>query len=108
MRLIDADTLKDEVMKIWAYIQCVTGDDVMDAVMTDIKNAPTVDAEPLRHGEWNGWTATHWTGKKDDDGDPIYAEHIYYKCSECGRRTVIREKFCPNCGAKMDVERREE
>ena len=43
-RLIDADALKDEVMKIWSYIQCVTGDDVMDAVMTDIKNATTVDA----------------------------------------------------------------
>ena len=49
MRLIDADALKDEVMKIWAYIQCITGDDVMDAVMTDIKNAPTVDAIPR---EW--------------------------------------------------------
>lgn len=67
-----------------------------------------VDAVPVKYGEWNGWTATHWTGKKDDWGDPIYKEHIYYKCSECGRRTVIREKFCPNCGAKMDGERQEE
>lgn len=99
-RLIDADALK--------RIYNGNGTFTEAHFRTAIDEQPTVDAEPLRHGEWNGWTATHWTGKKDDDGDPIYAEHIYYKCSECGRRTVIREKFCPNCGAKMDVERREE
>ena len=96
MRLIDADALCEFANN--------TKDKTVDA--NDIMRFPTVDI--VKHGKWNGWTSTHWTGKKDDCGDPIYKEHIYYKCSECGRRTVIREKFCPNCGARMDGERREE
>ena len=59
--------------------------------------------EPKR-GRWEGWTATHWTGKYDDLGDPEYKAHVVYHCSLCGRRTVIREAYCPQCGAKMEEE----
>lgn len=51
---------------------------------------------------WEGWTSTHWSKRCDSNGDPIYTEHTYYKCSYCGRRTVVRENFCPNCGAVME------
>lgn len=57
--------------------------------------------EPKR-GKWEGWTGTHWTGKYDDLGDPEYKEHVVYHCSLCGRRTVIRENYCPTCGARME------
>lgn len=48
-----------------------------------IADAPTVDAEPVRHGHWedssNGWM-----------------------CSECFREMHKDYPLCPNCGAKMD------
>lgn len=31
-----------------------------------------------------------------------------WDCSECGIHMETRWNFCPNCGAKMDGERREE
>ena len=52
-------------------------------------------------GRWKGWTATHWTKQYDANGAPIYSEHTYYECSYCGRKTAIKENFCPNCGAVM-------
>ena len=69
-----------------------------------IKAAPTIEAEPVRHAHWNGWTAHHWTRKFDDNGDPIYKEHTYYQCSECRRRTVIKSAYCSACGCRMDDE----
>ena len=69
-----------------------------------VRNAPTIEAEPVRHGHWNEWTATHWTKKYDDNGDPIYKEHKYYQCSECRCRTVIKWAYCPACGCRMDDE----
>ena len=69
-----------------------------DAIDTIIEEAPTIDAEPVRHGHW---------------------EHLYggqYKCSNCGAwwgseyADEITNDFyyCPNCGAKIDGERKED
>ncbi len=63
----------------------------------DIENMPTIEAEPVRHGEWI-------------DTEPIYNyechQSAHYKCSECSRRTGYKQtrnyNFCPKCGAKMD------
>ena len=68
--------------------------------LTRIEELPAVDAAPVVHGYWKGWTATHWNKRYNDYGDPEYVEHTYYSCSKCRRRTVIRENHCPNCGAK--------
>lgn len=109
MRLIDADALLEvlndknvttfsalieEQRTVAFYVYCK----VVDA----IEKMPTIEAEPVRHGHWNAWTATHWTKKYDDNGDPIYKEHTYYQCSECRRRTVIKSAYCPACGCRMD------
>ena len=67
-----------------------------------LPSLPTIEAEPVRHAHWNGWTATHWTKKCDEYGDPIFKEHKYYQCSKCRRRTVIKSAYCPACGCKMD------
>ena len=66
-----------------------------DAIDTIIEEAPTIDAEPVRHG--------HWVGK------PI-AGYATVRCSVCGdvfRENTGRWNYCPNCRAKMD-ERRED
>lgn len=62
---------------------------------SEIECAPTVDAEPVRHGKWIYSNDFHW---------------YTASCNKCGyqRRTDIKAegwnqwKFCPNCGAKMD------
>lgn len=55
-------------------------------IFAAIQNAPTVDAEPIRHGYWI-----------EEDG--------YQICSECGEEhgwDEYRASWCENCGAKMD------
>lgn len=92
MRLIDADELLGVIAEheMW---------NVPDFVYESIKNAPTIDVEPVRHGKWI-------KQKNEGTDDPtIYG----WECSVCGEGVVWRsdddinlEKFCYNCGAKMD------
>lgn len=97
MRLIDADALKKEIAKRTPHF----AHRIAFALCFDaIKNAPTVDAVPVKHGHWI----------EEDE------EIIEYKCSECGVYQygnfgeILNGEFhfCPNCGAKMDVERKDE
>lgn len=83
MRLIDADALP----KYTGYALSA------DEVATAVENAPTVDAELVRHG--------HWVNK---GFEPL-------RCSVCGITVdaingipwaIKGFKFCPHCGAKMD------
>lgn len=97
-RLIDADELERSVMSLGEDVVC---DDCACEFVNLIDAQPTIEAEPVKHGHWNGWTATHWTKKYDDNGDPIYKEHTYYQCSECRRRTIIKSAYCPACGCRM-------
>lgn len=69
-----------------------------------IADAPTVEAVPVKHGRWKAYSVSHWTKRYDDNGDPEYKNHNEYVCSICRRKTIVKEKFCPNCGAKMDLE----
>ena len=89
MRLIDADAL------LKAIIQMSLDGNVFDR----IHEAPTIEPE-RKTGKWIG---TEYDGYAD--GNPVYYE---WKCSACG--CVIKDdeptwNFCPNCGAKMEVER---
>lgn len=50
-----------------------------------VKRAPAANVEPVVHGKWicgNG----------------------YRSCPIChdGRRTIVMDNYCPNCGSKMD------
>lgn len=67
-----------------------------------IKELPAVDALPVKHGRWKGYNVPHWTKRYEENGDPEYKYHAEYVCSICRRRTIIKENYCPNCGAKMD------
>lgn len=67
-----------------------------------VQSAPAVDAQPVRHGRWNG------------EGDGYAGGEIVldvWYCSECGHcidegidDTDLLPKYCPSCGAKMDLE----
>lgn len=62
------------------------------------ETAPAVDAEPVRHGRW------------------LETNKLFkgiYQCSVCGSYSAMtsgaladgrKDYFCPNCGAKMDLE----
>lgn len=88
MRRIDADELYKKAMDI---IQDKASYKAF-AIINAISIAPTIEAEPVRHGKWK-----HVAGMNS-------------KCSECGRYFPVKEfdsrpfdiNFCPNCGAKMD------
>lgn len=78
--------------------------DFYDAISL-IKSLPAADAEPVRHGRLEGYSHSRYCGI-DADGEPVYRNGVVYYCSnpKCRRKTVVKEKFCPSCGAKMDLE----
>ena len=56
------------------------------------------DRELVKHGKWNKHTTTAYCR------NGIFVDYNEYLCSECQRLTEIKEKYCPNCGAKMDLD----
>lgn len=51
-----------------------------------------VEAVPVRHGKW-------------ENSRPDAPMFGFYYCSLCGRkRTSPQDRYCPNCGARMDEE----
>ena len=100
MRLIDADALIEiitarmgyqlEHAKNSPYVNCARD------MMKLVKHAPTIEAEPVKHGHW----IDKPTGK--------YGNWQSY-CSACGRHSQIggiesnrHKPRCPWCGAFMD------
>ena len=85
MRLIDADKLESH--------EFYDGIGFAEVVyMDDIREMPTVDAEPIRRGQWN----------KEED---TLFRLCVHKCSLCGGEVLSEAylfKYCPYCGAKMD------
>lgn len=85
MKLIDAD----ELMEIINYTFSKPPFS-RKTIKHMIDMARTVDAVPVRHAK-------------------LLNAYPYGECSNCGYLIDIREefKYCPNCGARMDEERKE-
>lgn len=58
--------------------------------------------EPVRHGRWE--TKVYTTGDGLDDWGITHREEV---CSECGEWQIGISNYCPNCGAKMDLEEKD-
>lgn len=107
MRLIDPkmslDTIKSYI-EVWDCKGCLPYGETQHNVMAvdDLQYLPTIEAEPVRHGRWKGWTTSKFTGKYKDYDEPEFKDYIYYTCSECYRKSAIQELYCPQCGARMD------
>lgn len=99
MRLIDADALKEGIAchKQWTDQEYETDrqwavgyNAGIDRALFSITYAHTIDAEPVRHGEW------------------IYhhaAPEGWKVCSVClsqAHHPAGGDPYCHNCGAKMD------
>ena len=67
-----------------------------DAVFM-VGRSQSIEAEPVRHGRWVA-------RKEIFDGEQEQVDAI--GCSLCGKsqRALRRTPYCPNCGAKMDLE----
>ena len=97
MRLINADELLQEIETLGRDAGFYKP--IYDGFINTIKHSQAVDAEPVRHGQWE--TKEYTTEDSFDDWIVIHHEEV---CSECGKGQGERSKFCPNCGAKMDGE----
>ena len=65
----------------------------LDRAQRAILDAPAADVAPVRHGRWI---------EKDK-----YTFGVMYDCSICDNRILDNGhswNYCPNCGAKMDLE----
>jgi hypothetical protein len=83
VRLIDADVLLDSIFKSCNTIEAI------------INNAPTIDAVPVVRGEW----IEHPTK------DSVLCFCCYADWNLFDNDTY-RFCYCPNCGAKIEGERR--
>lgn len=100
-KYIDADALKD---KMFNYYDCVNlntrkdnynGETLMNYEVADmiedcIDNAPIVDVQEIKHAKWET------------------VGNYKVECTNCHRIRDIKTQcgwnFCPNCGAKIDLE----
>ena len=95
MRLIDADAL---LLNAEQY-RCGRGEYSRMVDVWHIEHAPTIEAEPVRHGRW----------ERTDDPEFFMGD---FECSECEHLECDIDTtcltpgvnclyYCPNCGAKM-------
>ena len=61
-------------------------------VKTLLLRQPAADVADVVHGRWI------WNEEGEIDWEQ------FYRCSNCGDKEYWESNFCPNCGAKMDLE----
>ena len=99
MKLIDADALDAEMYH--KSFEVDDGRNVWNSGLwirykifeEAIRDAPTIDAVPVRHGKWI-----------DETIKPYGLVHHPFKCNLCGDHAEFSSPYCPNCGARMDEE----
>ena len=94
VRLIDANALMNSMCCLDGETQCDAEDCIRYKERKYIEAAPTIEAEPIRHGRW----IVHTTWNR-------MFGLIHSECSECKfdrNGDLSSWKFCPNCGARMD------
>ena len=81
-RLIDANELKEKMLNTGWWDNA----DRDEVALPMVLKAPTVDAEPIKHGHW----------------EYIGGYGYQYRCSNCIKCVERKTRYCPHCGAKMD------
>lgn len=96
-RLIDADALVERLKKSHEYHARTSRDEALLARdIRIIKEQPTIDAEPVRHGTWETSFVYDW------DGNKLFI-HFHRECGFEYRNYLEDEQpYCPHCGVKMD------
>lgn len=97
-RLIDASAflkrLSDRQIKIAGYTEKIEEWLILEKVILELKDFPTIDPETLRPvSEWE-LNPDKWTCE-------------WFRCKKCHHTSCCTDAFCGGCGAKMknrDVE----
>ena len=103
-RLIDADALFKAIKSdkvAWRFGVPNTLGLLFDHLRIIIKLQPTVDAVEVVHAKWE---------HSPEIGDEVCSNcgfEWWDGCQECGVRPS-NIFYCPNCGAKMDLEEKED
>ena len=66
---------------------------VRDGVIDLVEKQPTSDVVEVKHGRWELVTIKYYPGQ---------TVRVGY-CQKCNEERPV-DNFCPNCGAKMDLE----
>lgn len=105
MRPIDADAVLKKVLSIPPYCGHCDGYGFvqLDMVEDAIKDAPTIEAASVKHGRWERYKDDKFMGY-NAAGKLKYRKVYTYECDNCRNSTAVKSKYCPNCGAKMDLE----
>ena len=102
-----AEYIERETAVAWFMPYAHAGESIdADVVITDIKGMKAADVAPVRHGRWIGCNGeiVDW-----DENNPGCPRHSCF-CSICKSWLTASDEFpviayfCPNCGAKMDLE----
>jgi DNA-binding transcriptional MocR family regulator len=130
MRLIDSDTAEKKLAELveiyekrmpkWSPNDMLTsGRDIalkwgykadgVEKALETIKDMPTVDAEPVNHGQWVDVEFSEGIFKDNDDSNDIGLSITSAKCSLCQRYSEMLQQYrpkmpayCSHCGARMD------
>ena len=92
--LIDAKQLFDWLWETVDDYEWGTRKYTADDICSMLEDAPKIDAVEVVHGRWERVIPTKSAAKWS----------IKVSCSVCHRQGYTHHKFCPNCGAKMDLE----
>ncbi len=71
-------------------------------ISNKVEDIPAANVRPERHSHWHEYESCVFMGRYGKDGEPIFQDRKTFMCVKCGRNTIIKETFCPSCGAKMD------
>ena len=110
MELIDKNALYKQFVELeaaaWKRVEKHMNDGDMDALKLwtailnertaykhDVADAPAVEAEPVRRGEWIRRDLGGWHCSLCDEQAPFW----------CMASTQELSNYCPNCGALMDL-----
>lgn len=74
---------------------------LMELVMLEIDEIPAADVEPVRRGWWKTFDSSYW---RSTQYGVQAIDCVKIRCGLCGRGSAVRTNYCPNCGAKMDLE----
>jgi hypothetical protein len=99
MRLIDADALKKKATMRANCISPMVTEYRMCVITRDIDDAPTIEAEPVKHGRWEVFLSDY------DDCEMMSCSNCRSEFYDGDNDTVDNfPNYCANCGAKMDLE----
>ena len=99
-KLYDNGAYREDFMAlVYDELSSDPTNDRANRIIDAYDSAPTVPAEVVRHGRW--------IYEHDAEKD-LKRLFVRIECSACGLKTVLTSAYCPNCGARMDLDAKEE